>query len=90
MISVKSKHPTKSPTLMPSCPPVTAETVVHLKDVAHLTWRQITARTKVSNHTARRWHQWWHKEGRTSQKNLQVDPEQSGKRATLPKSSNSL
>ena len=53
---------------MPSHPPVTAETVVHLKDVAHLTWRQITARTKVSNCTARRWYQWWHKEGRTSPK----------------------
>lgn len=53
---------------MPACPPVTAETVVHLKDVARLTWRQITARTKVSNRTARRWYQWWHKEGRTSPK----------------------
>src|SRR5271165_6743518 len=53
---------------MPSHPPATVETVVYLKDTAHLTWRQIASKTKVASSTAQRWYAWWHKEGRTSPK----------------------
>ena len=66
---------------MLSRPPVTAETVVHLKDVAHLTWRQITARTKVSNCTEEDGISGGTKREGPLQKNHQVDPEQSGQRA---------
>ena len=38
--------------------PATVETVVYLKDTAHLTWRQICSRTRLSNRTARRWYEW--------------------------------
>ena len=40
--------------VMPSHPSATVETVVYLKDTAHLIWRQFASKTEVASSTAQR------------------------------------
>ena len=49
---------------MPSCVRVPRETVIHLRLIVHLSWRQIAKQTRISESTAKRWVKTYKEEGR--------------------------
>ena len=50
-VNIYADESNKDLIAMPSYLPATVETVVYLKDTAHLTWRQIASKTEVASST---------------------------------------